>query len=717
MTPWGYRLPDRPYFPLYLGNGQDAMLINLLGSGFAWFEASMDYGAPLSGQKAAGWFKCDRRTHTGLDLVYGILVPLFEFTSAPVLRGDLIVPRDSRQYFDPRSATLTTFYEQVDNETLEWLHVKVTTFLTFDHVLVEHYEFLKSPRAGVSIRFLLNSPSEDYLHLHPPAVKLDRATLRAVPSQSSLVYDFSFERFRGGAHSWCDCECEAGKASKRDRDGFVHGYVQTRAFRRGESFTRYLVALDNIDARRYRQALQETVDHCRASGYRRLHAQHQQAWARYFNTCHIDLPDPAVAFAYDVSRYFLRANLDPSGFLPMGNLPYLWQGVQFWDAGFGVQAFLGCGNRTEAARVLTHLTTYRQAGRALARNHRARGMQLEWTVERDQITPYPFLTRQVHNNAWWAHLIYHYASTTADGTFLRRHLPLMEELLLFLVDAFLEDRGDHIIVRRCEGVDESVANEKLNDTWTCAVTLRALLDYRAAIRQLQGPPRIAHLDDVIRKLAAGLDRNVDAHGVLQSFHGGRLPHWGSLVFDLFPNHPARRRTLRKMLENCDPVRRLYNLHGVTRYAEKTFPWGTLWAARCFSRGAEPQAYRLLVSALADANLFGGLPERLFYYGERFNNWFLTAHAALVWAVNGMLAHADGNVLRVLNGIPNAWHALTFAGLHAGQGLVVDAKVQNGQLRQLDISNLNRTPRDVQLCVRGTPHGTYRLRRGLNRIRL
>lgn len=109
------------------------MFINLLGSGDAWFE-QCDYGAPLPLQPPPGWFKSDRGTHRDPYLVYGTLFPLFEFASCPFLNGDHGVPRDTKQYFDPRKAALTTLYDQRDNETPQWMRVKVATFLTKAHV-------------------------------------------------------------------------------------------------------------------------------------------------------------------------------------------------------------------------------------------------------------------------------------------------------------------------------------------------------------------------------------------------------------------------------------------------------------------------------------------------------------------------------------------------------------------------------------------------------
>jgi hypothetical protein len=196
-----------------------------------------------------------------------------------------------------------------------------------------------------------------------------------------------------------------------------------------------------------------------------------------------------------------------------------------------------------------------------------------------------------------------------------------------------------------------------------------------------------------------------------------LPHWGSLVFDLFPSHPALRPTVRKMMENYDPRMNLYNLHGVTRYAEKSFPWANYWAARCLARAGDPAAHHLLTNALASTNRFAGIPERVFYHGELFNNWFLTGHASLVWAVHGMLATAHGNTLRLLGGAHRAWRDVEFDGIHAGEGLVVSARVRRGRLRRLKITNLQSSTRRIE-CAWGAGgrRWTVRLRPGRNRCR-
>jgi hypothetical protein len=708
-TEWGSRLRDKPYFPMCLANGVDAMLIDLLGSGDSW---ESDYGTPLSAQRSRGWFKCDRRTATLDTYGYGILFPLFEFASLPVLNGERTVARNCQQYFHPHKATLTSFYDQRDNESEGWLRVKVTTFLTQQHVLVEHYELLETPSSGAAIVFLLNSPAQEAPHCYERVIKMDTAKLEVEPKKSWMKYHYSLGKFQGGARSWFDCEGRTGKVTEKKEDELVYGELQTRLLRGGESFTRYLAAVDNQDDPNYGEALEGAIAECRELGYQRLRERHEKGWQDYFAASRVEIPDPRIAYVYDVGRYRLRSLLHPSGFLPVGGLPYLWQGLMFWDSTLAVAAWLGCGNTQEAGNVLAHLETYMEGARELARRLSAPGARLEWTVgikefmRTDPIGPEP--EGETYSNAVWAHAIYSYFQYTQDAHFLAEHFHIMEEYLLFLVGYTLQNRGDYFIVRGSEGIDES-ATPRVNDTYSCAVILRALMDYREATRILKRDPAIPRLDEIISKLRVGLDRNVDAGGVLQSFEGGRLPHWGSLVFDLFPDHPALKPTLTKMMENYDPEMKLYNFLGVIHHFPlKSFPWANYWGVRCLARGGDPTAAALLQNTVESVNCFGGIPERVWYRGELIKNWLHTTHSAMVWAVNGMLANATGSTLHILSGgAQRAWADVKFEGIHAGEGLVVSAEVRAGQLISLDVVNLSSHARDIE-CIFGETAGRWKL---------
>ncbi len=371
----------------------------------------------------------------------------------------------------------------------------------------------------------------------------------------------------------------------------------------------------------------------------------------------------------------------------MGIMPYLWQGVMFWDACFSVEALTGCGNLAEAKKILEHLCVYENEARFLAKAHGCNGIRLEWTVEQNRFTKYDFLTKQIHNNSMLAYQIFLFYPQTKDEEFLKRMFHFAEQLLVFVVDGFLQDKGSHIIVKKCEGVDESTVIEKINDTWTCAITLKALMEYKSVSESAGIKPAIKNIDEIIKKLEAGLNMNIDEKKVMQSFRQGKLPHWGSLIFDLFPDHPSLKPTIEKMMENYDSKMDMYNFHGVTRYAEKMFPWANWWVVRILARNGDELCMKILENAAKYTNYHGAMPERVFYHSELFNNWFMTAHSAMVWALNGICANITGDTLRILVCCRKKWKDVQFKNIHAGDGLIVSAEMKNGRMKSLLIKNL------------------------------
>jgi len=711
-TFYGCCFPDRHYHPVYLANGVDAVMINITGSGDSWWENS-DYSS-IFGQYCRGWYKSDRRIYSDSNLVYGRIIPLFEFSSNALINDEIVVPRDCKQFFDPETATVTTFYKQLDNVSLQEMEVQITTFLTSDHILVEHYRFLKSPDSGASIQFFLNAPSKARLDIYPEPVIMDSFSLETVFEKSLIVCKYSKEKIRGVALSWFDCPGMPAKHEYPGKTDFT-AVLRTCRMKAGQSFTRYLIAVDERDDADFEKAARRILSKCQNSNFYKIYNDHREHWRRYSSTMSLKIPDGKISHIYNVSRYIIKANLHPSGFLPVGIMPYLWQSVMFWDACFAVEALIGTGNICEAKKVLEHLLVYEDEGRKLAQQHGRKGIRLEWTVEENRFTKYNFLTEQIHNNAMWAYQIFLFYRYTKDNEFLKKMFHFAEQLLLFIADGFLFDMGSHIIVTKCEGVDESTVIEKINDTWTCAITLRALMEYKTAAEAIGEKPLIQNIDELIKKITAGLNMNVDGNNVMQSFMGGKLPHWGSLIFDLFPNHPSLRPTIKRMMENYDVNLDMYNFHGVTRYAEKMFPWANWWVIRILARSGDGLCMKILENASKYTNYHGAIPERFFYHSEPFNNWFLTAHSAMVWAINGICANITGDTLRVLVCCGKKWKDVSFKNIFAGDGFIVSAEMKKGKIKKLSIENLSGKTKTLKIFVPGEKPFSVSLNPGKTRV--
>lgn len=404
LTEWGGRLPTQSYFPMYLGNGRDAMLINIMGSGEMHWECPLRSVQPLTRLLNTEWYRADRRDFSHSDLVYGQLMPFLDFSSAPMLRGDFVVPRDVKQFFDPRTATLATFISQLDNRTAEPLELRVQTFLTHEGLLVQRIQCIEAPSEGVQYVFTLGEPGPEYQNVQVPLIKPDNAQFKQDAENPHLVH-YSSVWEQGRAHGFSlvgGVDLCGVEEVRKERPACVQFEQLTVPFHKGQTAWRILTVQDTREGGDPVAMCRVLLERIAADGIEGLHGAHCAEWERYFSTCAVSLPDPSAQFLYDVSRYLIKANLHPSGHLPMGTLPYLWQGAMFWDASFGHQALLSCGNFEEASSITKHLISLEEQGRTLAKKLGSPGVRLEWTVNLFDFSNYDPPTLQVHNNAVWA---------------------------------------------------------------------------------------------------------------------------------------------------------------------------------------------------------------------------------------------------------------------------------------------------------------------------
>lgn len=694
---WGGRFPKNRYFPFYLANGRDAALINLSGSGDGHWERPPYSADVLSKLHAIGWYKADRRLLRPDCGVYGPLICLGEFTSCPRLHADYVVPRDVRQYFDPKTATLTTFYRQRDNRSDQLLEVRIESYLCANSVLVQEIEVLQAPPCGVGYAFSLSSASPGYQNHMRPVTVPDTCRLELSRNGEEVTMTSTWPGLEAVGFSVIG-GVPVERTTPRSLPAMNYEEMEqtTSPLPVGARFWRAVGFFDTREGDDPAAVCADILQDIQENGIRPMRERHLLEWEEYFSQCHVQLPDPAAQHLHELSRYLLKANHHPRGYQPVGLLPYQWQGVMFWDATFAQEAFLQCGNLGEARAIGNQIHSLLPEGRELAAKLGNTGARMEWTNNLDTFTRYEPPTRQFHNNAVWARgfsLLGDYQGTPPS----REDFTAIEDLLRFLIGEY-ENHGsarghDFAFV----GIDESSDDPKPYDTWTFSVLLKALDDYLALCRRHDHPPVFP--SGLKQKLQAILDANVDDDGILQSFRGGRLPHWGSLVFDLFPDHPAAMPTLRRMAENYDPEQDLFNFHGLNRYAEKTFPWATHMVARSLAKIGRSEAMDFFLHSLNQVNYFGGFSERLYYHGEHYIEWFSTAHAALVLALNTMLATTVNGRLQLLGGLdPARWPTLSFDGLHAGDGWVVSLELRDGAVQACTVTNLRPEARELVLTI-------------------
>ncbi len=716
-TAWGGRFPDRRYYPFYLANGRDAALINISGSGDGHWERAPYSADVLSKLHAMGWYKADRRLLASDCGVYGPLVCLGEFTACPRLHNDYVVPRDVRQYFDPKSATLTTFFSQRDDRSDENLELRMQTYMCSNGVLIQEIEVLHAPPCGLSYAFSLSTVSPNHQNHMRPLISPEACEILSSGSGAEVVMTERWPGLNAVAFSLTG-GVGIRKTDRRSLPGLAYEEMEQiiEPVVTGARFWRAVSFQDDREGGNPEESSAKLLKELREEGIEPLRERHLLEWENYFNKSNVELPDPAAQYVYELSRYMLKANHHPQGYQPVGLLPYQWQGVMFWDASFAQEAFLNCGNVNEARAISGQIKRLLPEAKALAARLGNSGARIEWTANLHAFTTYDPPSRQFHNNAAWAR------SFCLLGEYLgappaRGDLAAIEDLLRFLIEEF-ERHGDATEHEFAfSGIDESTDDPKLYDTWTFAILLKALEDYFRLCHKHGIKP--AFPASLMQRIEEILTANVDGDGVLQSFRGGRLPHWGSLIFDLFPNHPAALPTISRMSENYDAERDLFNFHGLNRYAEKTFPWATYLVVRCLAKIGRPEALAYFLHNLNHVNYFGGIPERIYYHGEPYINWFSTGHASLILAMNTLLATEIDGHLQLLGGLDlKRWHTLSFAGLHAGDGWVVTLELKNGHVRKCMVNNLlsEARPLKITIPVLGITH-TQTAEPGANAITL
>jgi hypothetical protein len=694
----GAVFPARPYYPLLAANGTDAILIGL--AGFPDDPNWRCYSMQLPSRASLGWYKTARKDYLYANRRYGVssygtsVALAAPTTLLTVGKENNLGVRHPQQFFDPRKRVLTTTFELHESRGTVPAKIRVTTFLTDEHLLIEHYEVLQAPQSGFRLGFQLDTPNAtdlDELCVYPQATIFE-----TMPAGFRFRYSYESPEIPDGvAATWTDaggCEIEwEGKRPVIER---------TPILPEGATLTHYVAVVDAGDAPDFCGEVDRLREKTLALGYEEILREHlRQADARR-DVARVHLPEKALEYLYEYSLYVLDASFDrASGFLPMGILPTCWQNAMFWDSWFASMAWLG-SNRGDRAKKLSEF--YRNKlpeARMLAQEMNCGGARFAWTTNRDHFEPNAERVMQFHNNAVIALQCLQVYEFFGDEEFLREYFDVVEQALIFLTEKLVRIEDGVACLRDCAGLDESTSDLKGTDTWTAATYVKALELYLEACQKLRRPPFQPTLDEIAVRVREALGRNVDAEGVLQSFAGGLSPHWGSLIFHLFPDHASRHRTI-DALSKYDTELDSYNSHGVAGYRGRIFTWTEFWIARILASDELPAGWERLRQCAKFADVFGSFPERVFYHGELLKQPFLSAHAAYLWAVNSLLVNRRGERLAVLTNLPEGWADLSFENITTPDGLKASATLEKSRISHLEIVNLNQETHTVHLALPG-----------------
>ena len=695
----GACFPKRPYYPLVAGNGTDAISIGL--GGFPDDPNWRCYSMQLPFRTSLGWFKTARKDYLYANRRHG--VPSYGTSVALAAPTTLLAIgkernlgiRDPRQVFDPEKRILTTTFHLKESRGSVPAKIRVTSFLTNEHLLVEHYELMQAPESGFRLGFQLVTPTAtDQCELCVYPQKLDVETLGR---GFRFIYSYeSPEIYDGAAATWTDIMgCEIELENEQPTIDW------TPLIEEGKAVTHYVAVVDSYDAPDFSGEIDRLAEKTEKMGYEGIRHEHIERGSSGGQTARIKLPENDLAYLYDYSHYVLDASFDvASGFLPMGILPCLWQNAMFWDSWFASMAWLGSNRADKAAKLSQFHRNKLPEAQRLAEKMDGVGARYGWTTSREHFELNPERVVQFHNNAVIALQCLQVHRFSGDKKWLKDSIAAIEQALMFLTERLVKIENGAASLRACAGLDESTSDLKGTDTWTAATYAKSLQEYLEACREVERPPFQEGLEEVAAMVLKALEDNVDAQGVLQSFAGGRTPHWGSLIYHLFPNHPSQDQTLAAMSQ-YDAELDSYNSHGVAGYRDRIFTWTEFWIAKLLAAAERPEGWERLRQCAKFTDGFGSFPERVFYGGELLKLPFLTAHAAYIWAINSLLVNRQGDRLAILTNLPAHWTTVSVQNLTTPDGLKVSAILQENKVIRVEIVNLHQEARHIDLVL---PHG-------------
>lgn len=694
---FGACFPERPYFPLLAANGTDAILLGL--GGFPDEPNWMAYSAQLPFRVNLGWYKTARKDYAYANRrygpsCYGTSVGLAGLTTIlTVGKEHNLGLRDSKQYFDPKKRVLTTLFSLEESRGKIRAEIRVTSFITDEHLLVERYEVLREPQSGLRFGFNLDTPCATYLY--ELCVNPEKITLERMERGFGFTYKYrSPEVYDGMAATWTDCAQSACEASG---DSLLTDY--SPVIGQDRALTHYAAVVDAYDAKDYRGEIRRLLKKTLAAGYQAILDEHIQSAERERHDSSVTLPEKDLEYLYDYSHYILDATFErASGFMPMGILPANWENAMFWDCWFASMAWLSSNRADKAKGIARFYRNKLEEAQAVARKLNTRGARYAWTTNRAHFELNPENVIQFHNNAVIALQSLQVYAFTGDKEFLREIFDLVEQSLVFLTEKLVKIEKGRARLAECAGIDESTHDLKGTDTWTAAAYTKALDLYLEACARLERKPFRDNLEQILAMVKEAMDRNVDRDGVLQSFAGGIRPHCGSLVFELYPDHPALGKTL-KALSSYDKELDSYNsvslhLHG------RIFTWTEYRIAFILGQKEKPEGWIRLKKCAKFTDCFGSMPERVFYRGELLTSPFMTSHASYIWALNKLLMNRKGNRLAIFTNLPPAWKDLSFKNLTTHDGLRVSARMKRRKITRLEIVNTHAEKRDIRLFLPG-----------------
>ena len=660
---------ERQYFPMLLGNGTDSVLIDWGGS-----MRTCDKGLE---HIERNWYKSDRRDADGR------LRPHFFTSYMLTCQGEQHLIRKSEQEFDPYQAVLHTKVEA------SGFKVEIETFMTNDHLLVQHFTFCEVPvnESEIGIELILSVPAAEGILAEPESSQ----NFEIVDNGMTLQAEYNYGEQQGLAFLLCSSECVHGETRAENGSLTWNGAIlKVENIKAGSTLSSYFFVGDNQDYPNPAKGAENVKAKIRQYGYEYILREHLAFWEAYHKQSMVKTGDKSTDYLIMMSNYLLKIYQNPvSGATSAGLYPLMWQGKVFWDSFFFHEAMLRGNHIDEAEKLsLFWLKTLPQARKNAAlwkqKYGSGEGARYGWCTDHKGVCELITEIKELHNNPIVAIIIWNQFQYTQDKKTLETLFPVMKEALDFILTYAVIEKDDRAYIINCEGVDESTRNHNCNDTWTSGATLaglKALLD-AAEILEIKLDK---HYSSTLEKLSRGLLDNHNEDGILMSSLNSNSVNFGAMIYLLLPDYPSGRKTMQELWDRQGAEYSLCQI-GTPRQDARNVPWFQVWAACIWAHLGGSKAHSYLTQCMRHTSKFGALPEQVRPDGSLYKLWMGTAHACFLMAVYRILVNVSGNCIRLGFSLTDTWQNMEFSNLRLSNGLLISCSLKQGKLDHLKITN-------------------------------
>lgn len=636
---------EKPYFPFFLGNGKDAMLMNYGG---AMITGTTGHTHNEQNQGAVcGWYKEAHRKYLK-HRIQPIIIAGYNV----MIGGEVCEPLDFAQEFNVMEAILQT---QVSFR--KDVQIKVEAFLSDNGVLSLTLKVLKSV-PGMKIAFLLMTPNwtaGTLTYFTMPDVKL-------IPVAEGMDFTYRID----------DGEAVEGRGvmrlSKPDFEPFsgsgmgaLFGDVDT-----GWEATAWISC--------------EDAPGTPVTDYTTLREKHMEAWRKYYQTSDVQLPDAELQYAAGLARYVLKANQFETGSFPAGPMPYHWGGGTCcpFDAELMQHAMLQSGNFDAALKHVMFYVNQFDFGRKLVAELGLQGVAFSnWSdvfgnnlgqrLKSDLLKRKPLMIAIVGmvggNYNQFA------AKKSAEAT------QLVIECARFIESGFVRDGK---IVSCMAGNESDVEVER--DSWMLAASYGVF--HCAALEEPENPKWAV----LAQNMRDELEKNRHGEGYLMPYLGADYSAGTTVWMQYFVPHVCS--NAEALLGSKARIQTPWGLDAdQPSEVYRDWPWNHCLYAKSFAEAKCPQeAFKHMQQWFRYTSSNGACPEKLRLDGYVIGYWYTTPYAVFLLALYRSFAHMgqDGK-LCLLYGFDGTWQNMSIRDLRLPGGICVSLTVQKGEVTQLDIT--------------------------------